>query len=88
VITVRAVGVDDWAIWRDLRLAALADAPHAFTSTVDEWRDADEQRWRSRLAAGALHLVAWFVDYDDTDATPADFEAATDPDDFAPFITR
>jgi hypothetical protein len=36
VITVRAVGVDDWATWRELRLAALADAPHAFTSNIDE----------------------------------------------------
>ncbi|QUQ64757.1 GNAT family N-acetyltransferase [Kutzneria sp. CA-103260] len=58
MITVRAVGVDDWAIWRELRLAALADAPHAFTSTLDDWRDASELRWRNRLAAGALHLVA------------------------------
>ena len=36
MITVRAVGVDDWATWRELRLAALADAPHAFTSSFDE----------------------------------------------------
>jgi len=58
MITVRAVGVDDWATWRDLRLAALADAPHAFTATLADWQDADEARWRERLAAGARHLVA------------------------------
>jgi GNAT superfamily N-acetyltransferase len=58
VISVRAVGVDDWATWRELRLAALADAPHAFTATPEQWREADETRWRQRLAAGALHLVA------------------------------
>lgn len=57
MITVRAVGVDDWATWRELRLAALADAPHAFTSTLGEWQDADEQRWRDRVAVG-VNLVA------------------------------
>src|SRR3954447_14566313 len=62
MISVRAVGVDEWATWRELRLAALADAPHAFTSTLEEWRDADETRWRERLAAGALHLVADLAD--------------------------
>lgn len=52
MITVRAVGVDDWATWRELRLAALADAPRAFTATLAEWQDADERRWRGRLAVG------------------------------------
>lgn len=84
MITVRAVGVDDWATWRELRLAALADAPDAFGATLREWRDADEARWRDRLAAGALHLVA-DVDVDDK---PAGMVAATDLDDFTPYLTR
>ncbi|MBB5897807.1 GNAT family N-acetyltransferase [Kutzneria kofuensis] len=61
MITVRAVGVDDWATWRELRLAALADAPDAFGATLREWQDADEQRWRDRLAVGR-NLVAEFDD--------------------------
>jgi hypothetical protein len=49
MISVRAVGVDDWASWRELPLAALADAPHALTATLDQWREAAETRWRERL---------------------------------------
>jgi hypothetical protein len=62
MITVRAVGVDDWATWRELRLAALADAPHAFTASIDQWRDTDERRWRDRLAVG--HNVVAELDAD------------------------
>lgn len=69
---VRAVGVDDWATWRELRLAALADAPYAFCADVGEWRAADEQRWRDRLAAGAGHFVA------DVDEQPAGMVGAVD----------
>ena len=32
MISVRAVGVDDWATWRELRVAAHADAPDAVGS--------------------------------------------------------
>jgi GNAT superfamily N-acetyltransferase/ketosteroid isomerase-like protein len=75
MISVRAVGVDDWATWRELRLAALADAPDAFGATLQQWRDADETRWRERLAAGALHLVA------DLDDKPAGMVGAVDDPD-------
>jgi ribosomal protein S18 acetylase RimI-like enzyme len=46
-------------LWRGLRLAALAEAPAAFTSRLAGWRDADEARWRARLAiAGSVSFVA------------------------------
>ncbi|RKT57196.1 ribosomal protein S18 acetylase RimI-like enzyme [Saccharothrix australiensis] len=54
---MRAVGPDDWQVWRRLRLAALRDAPDAFESAYEKWAHAPEERWRRRLA-GSLDLVA------------------------------
>ncbi|MBO1414242.1 GNAT family N-acetyltransferase [Streptomyces sp. FH025] len=58
-LELRRVSSDDWPLWRELRLAALAEAPYAFGSTLADWQDAEEARWRSRLELpGALDLVA------------------------------
>jgi ribosomal protein S18 acetylase RimI-like enzyme len=51
---------DDWRTWRELRLAALAEAPAAFGSRLADWQgDGDrEERWRGRLSiAGSYNLV-------------------------------
>lgn len=58
MITVRELGSDDWETWRDLRLAALAEAPDAFHSRLTDWLGAGEQEWRDRLAAPGRYLVA------------------------------
>lgn len=58
---VRVITSGDWAIWRELRLAALADAPHAFGSRLADWQgEGDrEERWRGRLnIAGSNNIVA------------------------------
>jgi ribosomal protein S18 acetylase RimI-like enzyme len=59
VIDALAVSSEDWQLWRELRLTALAEAPGAFSSTLAEWSGgADtEQRWRARLEDVALNLV-------------------------------
>src|SRR5439155_1526489 len=49
-IELRTVRPDDWTIWRDLRLAALAEAPYAFGSTLAQWQDQAEERWRASRA--------------------------------------
>ncbi|MGA5135368.1 GNAT family N-acetyltransferase [Streptomyces blastmyceticus] len=52
---------DDWPLWRELRLAAFAEAPYAFGSTLAEWQGPGdrEERWRARLSIpGAHDLVA------------------------------
>ena len=46
-LIVDLIGESDWKIWRDLRLAALTDAPYAFGSTLAETRERDEAAWRS-----------------------------------------
>lgn len=76
-IALRRVTADDWEQWRAVRLAALADAPAAFGSTLADWAEAPGHRWRTRLSLpGALDLV---VDVDGT--TVALASGVPDPDD-------
>jgi len=60
-IDVRVIGVDDWRLWRDLRLEALREAPYAFSSTLAEWQgEGDtEMRWRARLSTVQFNAVAY-----------------------------
>lgn len=58
VIAIQELGPDDWRVWRDIRLAALREAPEAFGSTSAEWEDAEEGRWRARLEDVPLHAFA------------------------------
>lgn len=59
-IRLRRVGIDDWQLWRKLRLEALKEAPYAFGSTLADWQgNGDtETRWRGRLADVPLNIVA------------------------------
>ncbi len=76
MIEVRAVGAEDWPLWRRLRQAALADAPAAFGSTLAEWSGAGdtEQRWRDRLDDVALNVVLTLA------GEPVGMVSATAPD--------
>jgi GNAT superfamily N-acetyltransferase len=49
-VTVRQATADDWETVRDIRLAALQEAPYAFGSTYARERDFDEETWRGRLS--------------------------------------
>lgn len=50
-------GVDDWARVRAIRLAALADAPDAFSATLDEEVAQPPSFWRQRLGASDAHTL-------------------------------
>jgi len=51
MIIVREARADDWIVWRDLRLRALADAPDAFGETLADARRLSEAQWRGHVAA-------------------------------------
>jgi ribosomal protein S18 acetylase RimI-like enzyme len=61
---IRAVSADDWRVWRDMRLAALAEAPYAFGATLAEWQgEGDtEIRWRARLSTVPLNVLMYLDD--------------------------
>ncbi|MBV9381893.1 MAG: N-acetyltransferase [Streptosporangiaceae bacterium] len=50
---VREIGPDDWPLLRDIRLAALREAPQAFASAYEREAAFGETDWRRRVASGA-----------------------------------
>jgi GNAT superfamily N-acetyltransferase len=70
---VRRIGIDDWPLWRKLRLQALEEAPYAFSSRLADWqgRGDTEARWRGRVSDVPLNIVA------DWQETPAGMASGT-----------
>ncbi|MGI5505690.1 GNAT family N-acetyltransferase [Lentzea sp. CA-135723] len=54
---IHQVEPDEWALWRDIRLDALASDPEEFGSTLAREQVYTEDEWRERAAEG-LKLVA------------------------------
>ena len=54
------LGDNDWRLWRQLQLEALAESPCAFSSKLGDWQGEgdSEARWRARLSTVSLNIVA------------------------------
>lgn len=76
-VGVRRVVPDEWQLFRKIRLAALADAPKAFLTTLAEAETFPEEVWRTRAAEGGT-MLAW------RDDRPVGIVAAFVPDGDAP----
>lgn len=61
MVELRRLASDDWRLWREVRLQALADAPEAFSSLLSDWKgEGDvELRWRNRLDNVPYNVVAF-----------------------------
>jgi GNAT superfamily N-acetyltransferase len=56
-VDVRRVAPDEWQTVRQVRLAALADAPSAYLTTLAEAQAYPDQLWQDRIA-GNPHFIA------------------------------
>ena len=58
MVLVREVTTDDWQRLREIRLAALREAPYAFGSTYAREAAFTEERWRGRINQRSVTFFA------------------------------
>jgi GNAT superfamily N-acetyltransferase len=64
MVLVREVGEEEWAVLREVRLAALSEAAYAFGSTYAREAAFTEETWRSRLASRHVTFFAFAAEAD------------------------
>jgi GNAT superfamily N-acetyltransferase len=56
-VTIRVLDQNEWERYREVRLAALEDAPEAFVASFENEASRGEEFWRERMAR-AIRIVA------------------------------
>ena len=64
MIQIRQIKPDEWALLKQVRFAALSDAPKAFSRTLDEDKQISDSTWQER-AMGHTSFTAVAIDADD-----------------------
>jgi GNAT superfamily N-acetyltransferase len=59
MVLVREAGPDEWEVLREVRLAALREAPYAFASTYAREAQFTEDHWRDRVAGHGVTFFAY-----------------------------
>ena len=59
MVLVREAGPNEWEILREIRLAALREAPYAFASTYAREAGFTEEHWRDRIAGHGVTFFAY-----------------------------
>ena len=67
-VAVQRLTADDWRVYRQIRLAALADSPRLFGSNLAREQAFDETAWRQRTSRSTvavsndevIGVVAWY----------------------------
>lgn len=60
-VDVRRLGVDDWSACRAIRLAALAECPGNYVTTLAEAAARSEDDWRAMLANPGMAVFGLFA---------------------------
>jgi GNAT superfamily N-acetyltransferase len=55
---VTRLSEDAWPVWRAVRLAALAEAPGSFGSTLEQEQALGDEEWRAMMRHGAVFVAA------------------------------
>lgn len=58
-VQVRVAGPGEWEVKRDVRLAALRDAPYAFYSTYGQALARTDEEWRAWPRPPGVVMLAW-----------------------------
>lgn len=56
-VTFRLLDEEDWSVYREVRLAALKDAPDAFVARFEDEASYDEAFWRERMVRASRFVA-------------------------------
>jgi ribosomal protein S18 acetylase RimI-like enzyme len=83
MVSVRTVAEGDWELMRDVRLAALHDAPSAFGASYAREALFTEEQWRRRINARSVTFFAYVSGIGD----PAGLAGVYEEDGAANFVS-